>query len=276
MTLLNTERANQTIFSWDYRIYSYIKEKIAKQSNINIVDWAKNQLMVKRLASFTFAAIMLPAMIVPAVPQTALNESEKTYSTSVEINTAISTVVVLDKKVSAIMPGESKVNREAREKAEADAKAIAEAKAAADAKAKLAIASARNTVTRENRVYNDPSNFDELYQRASWSVGGLDPRILHAIHQLETGCSGSTGLTNRSGSGAQGPMQFLPSTWRNHAVDGNGDGITDINNVEDAVYTAAAYLKACGYPDIQKALWGYNPSTSYYNRVMSLVHSYGM
>lgn len=43
---------------------------------------------------------------------------------------------------------------------------------------------------------------------------------------------------------AEGPMQFLPSTWAAVAVDGDGDGVTDIQNLYDAAATAGAYL--CG------------------------------
>lgn len=40
---------------------------------------------------------------------------------------------------------------------------------------------------------------------------------------------------------AQGPAQFLPKTWEEHAVDGDGDGQRDINSVPDAVMSQAAY-----------------------------------
>jgi Transglycosylase SLT domain len=41
---------------------------------------------------------------------------------------------------------------------------------------------------------------------------------------------------------AVGPMQFIPSTWRNVAADGNDDGRRDPNNIFDATVGAAAYL----------------------------------
>lgn len=260
MTLLNFERAKN---SSKYLI-SNIKYQLQKQLNSKTSNWVKSQFAARRLATFVLLTAMLPITISPvAAPSVAIDDS---YKPHVVMNTNTAILLASDIKTVQIIPGESQVDKAAREKAEADA--AAKAKADADAKAKLAL-STRNTVTRERRVYNDPSNFDGIYAAAQ-AAYGVDARILKAIHMAETGGSGSTGLTNHSGSGATGPMQFMPSTWRAHGVDGNGDGVADINNVEDAIFTAAAYLKACGYPDVRKALWGYNPSTSYYNKVMRL------
>lgn len=41
---------------------------------------------------------------------------------------------------------------------------------------------------------------------------------------------------------AVGPMQFLPETWDRYAVDGNLDGDTDPQQIDDAVLTAGVYL----------------------------------
>jgi len=252
MTLLDLERAKYSVW--------YVKARLNYQMpeiKNSITNWVKSRLVSRSLASFMLVTAMLP-MSVSTVD--APKASPETYKSHVAMNVASADLLSDTVRNIQIIPGESQVDKLAREKAEADAQA-------ANA-AKLALAS-RNTVSRERRVYNDPSNFDSIYARAE-AAYGVDARLLKAIHQVETGGSGSTGLTNRSGSGATGPMQFMPSTWRRHGVDGNGDGIADINNVEDAIFSAAAYLKACGYPNIQKALWGYNPSTSYYNKVMRI------
>lgn len=252
MTLLNLERAKYGVW--------YVKARLNYQMpeiKNSITNWVKSRLVSRSLASFMLVTAMLPMSVSTVDAPKAMPE---TYKSHVALNVASHALLTDTEKNIQITPGESQAQKLAREKAEADAKAAETAK--------LALAS-RSTVSREKRVYSDPFNFDSIYARAE-AAYGVDARLLKAIHIVETGASGSTGLTNRTGSGATGPMQFMPSTWRRHGVDGNGDGIADISNVEDAIFSAAAYLKACGYPNIQKALWGYNPSTAYYHKVMRI------
>jgi membrane-bound lytic murein transglycosylase B len=164
-------------------------------------------------------------------------------------------------EANEIVLGESLAQKEQRLKEEALRAQIAEASKRR-----------RETISREYRAYSDPSDFNVIYKSAGDRFG-VDPSILKAIHIVETGASGST--LRQSSMGATGPMQFLPSTFRRHAVDGNGDGVKDIANAEDSIYTAASYLVACGYPNVKKALWGYNPSYSYYNKVIRIAQSFG-
>lgn len=58
-----------------------------------------------------------------------------------------------------------------------------------------------------------------------------------------------------SWAGAFGNFQFMPSTFMAYAKDGNGDGKIDIiNNIDDAVYSAANYLSKMGWDGKYK--WG--------------------
>jgi membrane-bound lytic murein transglycosylase B len=66
-----------------------------------------------------------------------------------------------------------------------------------------------------------------------------------------------------SSAGAEGPMQFLPSTW---AVYGNGG---DINDPHDAILGAARYLSASGAPTrMWDALFAYNRSNDYVKAIL--------
>lgn len=45
---------------------------------------------------------------------------------------------------------------------------------------------------------------------------------------------------------AAGPMQFVSDTWNGYKIDGNGDGVMDVNNIEDAIFAAANMLSKNG------------------------------
>ncbi len=45
---------------------------------------------------------------------------------------------------------------------------------------------------------------------------------------------------------ATGPLQFIPSTWERWGSDGDGDGVADPQDIDDAAYAAARYLCASG------------------------------
>jgi membrane-bound lytic murein transglycosylase B len=70
-------------------------------------------------------------------------------------------------------------------------------------------------------------------------------------------------LRSASAAGAQGPMQFMPATWRAYGLGGN------VHDAHDAVLGAANYLHASGAPrDLRHALHAYNPSRSYVDAVL--------
>ncbi|MFN2258006.1 MAG: lytic transglycosylase domain-containing protein, partial [Desulfuromonadaceae bacterium] len=51
-----------------------------------------------------------------------------------------------------------------------------------------------------------------------------------------------------SWAGAMGQCQFMPSSFRKHAMDGDGDGVIDIwNSIPDVLTSAANYLHEAGW-----------------------------
>ncbi|HEX4698832.1 MAG TPA: lytic murein transglycosylase [Actinomycetes bacterium] len=120
-----------------------------------------------------------------------------------------------------------------------------------------------------------PADYHALYLAAAHTCAGMSWGLLAAIGQVESGHGANT---STSYAGAQGPMQFLPSTFASYAVDGDHDGITDIQDPADAVFTAAHYLCANGAGrDPQataRAVWHYNHADWYVALVLKLAGEY--
>ncbi len=83
---------------------------------------------------------------------------------------------------------------------------------------------------------------------------------------------------DRSWDRAVGPMQFIPGTWRRWGTDGNGDGVADPNQIDDAAVSAARYLCASGSmasgTGWRTAIYSYNHSDAYVNSVAAAANRY--
>src|SRR6478672_4245371 len=105
-----------------------------------------------------------------------------------------------------------------------------------------------------------PRPADELLgdYRESESASGVDWTYLAAINLIETGFGRVAGVST---AGAQGPMQFLPSTF---AAYGEGD----ILSPHDSIMAAGRYLAVNGFAsDRDHALYRYNNSNQYVQAV---------
>jgi len=90
---------------------------------------------------------------------------------------------------------------------------------------------------------------------------GVSWQLLAAVNLVE---SAFGRMRNMSTAGAQGPMQFIPSTWAAYGMGG------DIRDPRDAILGAANYLHANGAPhDYRRALFHYNPSSLYVDAVLA-------
>lgn len=80
---------------------------------------------------------------------------------------------------------------------------------------------------------------------------GVNPQYLAALFLSEQGNVWKPLNTKWASSpvGASGPFQFMPATWDAYKVDGDNNGSTDINDMEDAAYAAANYIKSMGIND---------------------------
>ena len=106
-----------------------------------------------------------------------------------------------------------------------------------------------------------PTPLDELMRsyRAAERRFGIGWPYLAAINLVE---SAFGRVRTRSVAGAQGPMQFIPATWRAYGLGGN------IDDPGDAILGAANLLRHSGAPrNYRRALRAYNPSALYVDAV---------
>jgi membrane-bound lytic murein transglycosylase B len=78
---------------------------------------------------------------------------------------------------------------------------------------------------------------------------------------------------------AVGPMQFLPMTWAKYGADGNGDGVRDPQQIDDAALATAQYLcdegrDTASGPGWWQGVLTYNNSVPYGQLVWAAVDRY--
>jgi membrane-bound lytic murein transglycosylase B len=90
--------------------------------------------------------------------------------------------------------------------------------------------------------------------------------ILAAINEIETNYGTDLSV---SSAGAEGWMQFEPSTWLQYGVDALNAGYADPYNPVDAIFAAARYLSAAGAAhNLSAAILAYNHSEAYVSSVL--------
>jgi len=91
-------------------------------------------------------------------------------------------------------------------------------------------------------------------------------QVLAAINDIETDYGRNLSI---SSAGAEGWMQFLPSTWKRYGLDVTDSGTADPYNPVDAIFAAARYLNAAGASkNLAKAIFSYNHANWYVQSVL--------
>jgi membrane-bound lytic murein transglycosylase B len=104
-----------------------------------------------------------------------------------------------------------------------------------------------------------PADLLRFYRQAQRRFG-VPWNVLAAVNFVE---SAFGKLRSASAAGAQGPMQFMPSSWRAYGMGGN------VHDPHDAILGAANHLRASGARrDLRRALYAYNPSRYYVDAIL--------
>jgi membrane-bound lytic murein transglycosylase B len=141
---------------------------------------------------------------------------------------------------------------------------------------------------------NDPANVERNIARTAQADGDVDPsveaklreraRSLEALFYPEVRALFT--LADRDGidplalrgspSGAFGYPQFLPTSFLQHGIDGDGDGQVSLYDPADAAASCAHYFAGRGWhPGVGSAerralVWEYNHSTAYVDTILAL------
>jgi cell wall-associated NlpC family hydrolase len=127
-----------------------------------------------------------------------------------------------------------------------------------------------------------PAAMLTLYRQAAATCPGLPWTIVAAIGTVESdnGQSNLPGVHSGSNAaGAEGPMQFEPSTFAayDEPVPPGGAVPASPYDPTDAIYAAARLLCAdggAGGADLSGAVYAYNHSSAYVAQVLALAQSY--
>ncbi len=120
-----------------------------------------------------------------------------------------------------------------------------------------------------------PADYLPWLERAAirYRLGPRGFAIVAAIHYVESdfGRSPLPGVApgTQNSVGAEGPGQFLVSSWEAFGVDANGDGVRDPYSIPDSVFATANLLHTDGAPgDWRGAIFDYNHAWWYVEEVL--------
>ena len=127
-----------------------------------------------------------------------------------------------------------------------------------------------------------PPAYLALYLAAAQTCPGLPWAVLAGIGAVESdhGQSDARGVhIGANYAGAEGPMQFEPTTFARYAVNADPSAPLTPYNPADAIYTAAAMLCATGamsgtQAGIRQSIFAYNHSQAYVSAVLAWAARY--
>ena len=124
---------------------------------------------------------------------------------------------------------------------------------------------------------DDPSvKLEDLKTRAAYLDALFYPE-LEALFDFAAKTDTDVFQLRGSVAGAFGIPQFLPSSYRKYALDGNADNVVSLFRDEDAIVSVANYLAKSGWDEApratdsrRRAIWSYNRSNAYVDAVLKV------
>lgn len=141
----------------------------------------------------------------------------------------------------------------------------------------------KQVVRDELQAKNDTTGLWELEkkieQRTTKKVNWALDQLL-ALDSMRTKYHSDVLDIKGSFAGAFGLSQFLPSSYRSWAVDGDADSIVNLFDEQDAIFSVGNYLSINGWKSDresrEKAVFHYNNSKDYVKAVLTLAEKLGM
>jgi membrane-bound lytic murein transglycosylase B len=136
-------------------------------------------------------------------------------------------------------------------------------------------ANLRDNIERLTGGLRDPEIELQTRERAQYLEDTFYPEVL-ATFQIADRLDMDPLSLRGSGSGAFGMPQFLPRSYLNYGIDGDGDGRISLYDPEDAIPSCANYLAAHGWKpglsrdERRRVIWHYNRSAAYIDAVLEL------
>lgn len=224
----------------------YHRYRRVKQKKLNLSK------IISLSIIFKIVGIGLVMIFLPIFKIESSFSSQSPLNVSLQLNTQKPYPVVSSESVVKIVLGESNFDQEKRKN--------------------LRFTRAYRTVLPRERI--DPTlEVKRALVKQAAEKFNIDWKILEAVWQVESGKSWDT--SRRSRKGATGPMQFLPSTFKRYAQDGDSDGQISITDASDSLFSAANLLATLGASqgDIRKALLSYNHADWYVRKVLRVADS---
>jgi soluble lytic murein transglycosylase-like protein len=89
------------------------------------------------------------------------------------------------------------------------------------------------------RGFLGPMTVPPAYRSVIVAAAERCPAIPVEVFAAQIAAESNWDVNAVSRAGAQGIAQFMPRTWEQYGIDGDGDGVADIWNPVDAIHSAA-------------------------------------